>query len=152
MSGFAWYLHSRTAQTLERAARLARPVALAGMQQERSKPGLHSSLPQAAQHTRDYEELFRLAKETGLRIDSVQYHRERNPALALQLRTLDIRVSEEYPKLKRFLAAVLGKIPHASLQELRFERSDGTTLQGEIAFKLVLLYRDDLPPSGLARL
>ena len=61
-----------------------------------------------------------------------------NPATAERLATLDVRCTLKgpYPKLRRFLAQVLSKVPGATIRELQMSRPSSETL--DVEAKLVL--------------
>lgn len=109
------------------------------------------SVPDDSSHIDDLGHLFKLAKLKGVHISTVEYSQEQSPSLQVLVRTLDIRINEDYPKLKGFVAELLGNMPHASLQEIRIDRKDAVTLQGQILLKLAFVYRVSGAPSSLIR-
>lgn len=105
------------------------------------------TVPEDGTHIDDLSRLFKLAKTKGIHIGTVEYRQEQNPSLQVLIRTLDIRIHEDYPKLKGFVAELLGAMPHASLQEIRVDRKDATALQGQVLLKLAFVYRAPGTPS-----
>lgn len=99
------------------------------------------TVPEDSTHIDDLNRLFKLAKAKGVLIGTVEYRQTPNPSLQVLVRTLDIRIHEDYPKLKGLVAELLGSMPHASLQEIRVERKDAATAQGQILLKLAFVYR-----------
>lgn len=111
------------------------------------------TVPDDSSHIDDLSWLFKLAKAKGVHIGTVEYHQEQSPSLQVLVRTLDVRVHEDYPKLKSFLAEVLGSMPHATLQEIRVDRKDAGTLRGQVLLKLAFVYRvaGTVPAGGSPR-
>lgn len=103
-------------------------------------------VPQDSTHLDDLKYLFKLAKAKGVSIDTVEYYQEPDAALRVLVRTMDIRVHEDYPKLKGFVAELLAAMPHAALQEIRVERKDARATQGQVLLKLALVYRAEPSP------
>jgi len=99
------------------------------------------TVPEDRTHLDDLNRLFKLAKAKGIQIGTVEYRQEQKPSLQVLVRTLDIRIHEDYPKLKGFVAELLGTLPHASLQEIRVERKDASAPQGQMLLKLAFVYR-----------
>ncbi len=99
------------------------------------------TVPEDSMHIDDLNRLFKLAKTKGVQIGTVEYRQTSNPSLQVLVRTLDIRIQEDYPKLKSFVAELLSTTPHVSLQEIRVERKDATTAQGQTLLKLAFVYR-----------
>lgn len=99
------------------------------------------TIPEDKTHIDDLDRLFKLAKAKGVQIGTVEYRQASNPALQVLVRTLDIRIHEDYPRLKGFVAELLGSMPHVSLQEIRVERKDAATTQGQVLLKLSFVYR-----------
>lgn len=99
------------------------------------------TVPEDSSHIDDLSRLFKLAKAKGVHIGTVEYRQEQSPSLQVLVRTLDIRIHEDYPKLKGFVAELLGAMPHVSLQEIRVDRKDAVTLQGQVLLKLAFVYQ-----------
>lgn len=110
----------------------------------RSQPAAGDPLPMAPQDALfldDLKALFKLAKAAGISLGVVEYKTERSEKLPLTLRSIELKVKEDYPKVKGFLSQVLADFPHASLQEIRIERADGLTAQGTLLIRLMLVYK-----------
>lgn len=99
------------------------------------------TIPEDKTHIDDLERLFKLAKSKGVQIGTVEYRQTPSPSLQALVRTLDVRIHEDYPRLKGFVAELLGSMPHVSLQEIRVERKDATVTQGQVLLKLSFVYR-----------
>lgn len=103
-------------------------------------------VPLDSTHVDDLKYLFKLAKAKGVNIDTVEYRQEHDQTLQVLVRTMDIRVHEDYPKLKGFVAELLAAMPHAALQEIQLDRKDARTPQGQVLLKLAFVYRAEIPP------
>lgn len=149
----AWhYDRETTRMRLDEARNLAaEPGSPTGMRQFARATEATFSIPDDGSHIDDLGRLFKLAKAKGVQIGTVEYRQEQNASLQILVRTLDIRIHEDYPKLKSFVADLLAAIPHASLQEIRVERKDAATPQGQILLKLAFVYRAAAPASGLPK-
>jgi hypothetical protein len=99
------------------------------------------TIPEDRTHIDDLDRLFKLAKSKGVQIGTVEYRQTPSPSLQALVRTLDVRIHEDYPRLKGFVAELLGSMPHVSLQEIRVERKDATVTQGQVLLKLSFVYR-----------
>lgn len=109
------------------------------------------TIPEDNTHIDDLSRLFRLAKSKGVHIGTVEYRQTPNPSLQVLVRSLDIRIDDDYPKLKGFVAELLGTMPHVSLQEIRVERKDAAVTQGQILLKLAFVYRAPGAPAIQSR-
>lgn len=108
------------------------------------------SVPEQNTHLADLGRLFKLAKDKGVNLGAIEYRVEPSTTLPILVRTLNLRVNEEYPKLKGFVAELLNAFPHVSLQEIRIERKDDAALQEHVMLKLSFLYQSpqkNLPAS-----
>ncbi len=92
-------------------------------------------------HLDDLARLFKLARDRGVNIGTIEYRFETTAALPLLIRTLDLRINEDYPKLKIFVAELLNAMPHAALQEIRVERKDTAASPAQIMLKLSFVYQ-----------
>ncbi|MFN7864049.1 MAG: hypothetical protein ACK5N7_12190 [Curvibacter sp.] len=111
----------------------------------------HFTIPEDQTHIEDLEKLFKLAKAQGVQIGTVEYRQSPNPSLQVTVRTLEVRIQEDYPRLKVFLADLLGNMPHMSLQEIRVDRKDASTPQGQVLLKLSFVYRVSGMPAATLR-
>ncbi len=109
------------------------------------------TIPEDKTHIDDLDRLFKLAKAKGVQIGTVEYRQTSNPSLQVLVRTLDIRIHEDYPRLKGFVADLLGNMPHVSLQEIRVERKDAAVTQGQVLLKLSFVYQASGIPAVTAR-
>lgn len=109
------------------------------------------TIPEDRTHIDDLDRLFKLAKSKGVQIGTVEYRQTPSPSLQALVRTLDVRIHEDYPRLKGFVAELLGSMPHVSLQEIRVERKDATVTQGQVLLKLSFVYRASNTPTTAMR-
>lgn len=148
----AWHYDRETTRIrLDEAPNSTGERSPAGMRQFARATEATFTIPDDGSHIDDLGRLFKLAKAKGVQIGTVEYRQEQNVSLQILVRTLDIRIHEDYPKLKSFVADLLAAIPHASLQEIRVERKDAATPQGQILLKLAFVYRVAAPASGLTK-
>lgn len=110
------------------------------------------TIPEDKTHLDDLDKLFKLAKSKGVQIGTVEYRQSPNPALQALVRTLDIRMVEDYPRLKGFVAELLSSMPHVSLQEIRVERKDSSATHGQVLLKLSFVYRASVVSSPVSKL
>lgn len=139
----AWHYdqQARRLRTPGDAAQQGSPADATGSRQFARATEAIFTVPEDSTHIDDLNRLFKLAKAKGVQIGTVEYRQTPNPSLQVLVRTLDIRIHEDYPKLKGLVAELLGSVPHASLQEIRVERKDAATAQGQILLKLAFVYR-----------
>ncbi|WP_431096867.1 hypothetical protein [Polaromonas aquatica] len=102
--------------------------------------GVPVIFPPSSDHTADLAQIFDIAKSQGIVLASGDYRDADPNALGLDTRLVDLRINENYGKLKEFLASVLNAMPHAAVQELRIERKDGTAVKHQVFLKLALVY------------
>lgn len=136
----AWVAHQQRLDVSKSLATLkAKQLAAPRTQATTSDP--LPMAPQDALFLDDLKALFKLAKSGGISLGVVEYKTERSEKLPLTLRSIELKVKEDYPKVKGFLSQVLTDFPHASLQEIRIERADGLTAQGTLLIRLMLVYK-----------
>jgi len=102
--------------------------------------GIPVIFPPSTDYMADLAQIFDIAKNQGIVLTSGDYHDADPTALGLDTRLVDLRIDENYGKLKEFLANVLNAIPHAAVQELRIERKDGVAVKHQVFLKLALVY------------
>jgi hypothetical protein len=102
--------------------------------------GLPVIFPPSSDYTADLAQIFDIAKNQGIVLASGDYHDADPTALGLDTRLVELRIDENYGKLKEFLANVLNAMPHTAVQELRIERKDGLAVKHQVFLKLALVY------------
>lgn len=102
--------------------------------------GVPVIFPPSTDYTADLAQIFDIAKAQGIVLTNGDYRDADATALGLDTRLVDLRINENYSKLKEFLASVLNAMPHAAVQELRIERKDGAAVKQQIFLKFALVY------------
>ena len=102
-------------------------------------------LPGAVSYTADLARIFDIAKDHGIALGSGDYRDADRVAIPVDIRLVDLRFEESYPKLKEFLAALLNTIPHVAVEDLRVERKDSLATRHRVTLKLALVYRTSVP-------
>lgn len=155
MSGIAWRLQVQADQVALTAAN-AKPIPVPGTPDWKAQATAAENTveaPPQESHLDDLERLFKLAKDKNLAIGTVEYRTEALLGTnATVIRTLDLRVSEDYGKLKLFISELLQSMPHATLQEIRIERKDGASLQGQVMLKLAFVYQTQATASATQKM
>jgi hypothetical protein len=100
-----------------------------------------AQLPDDDSHLEDLRLLLRLANEHGVRLGTIEYRLQRNASLPILVHSLDLRLNEEYPKLKEFVADVVQEIPNAYLEEIQVEHASATASKVQVALKLSFAYK-----------
>lgn len=80
-------------------------------------------VPPASMQLVDVEALVRVAEHSNVRLGSLQFRSEPIPNTPYLVRTAEFRIEEEYPRMRAFLAELLGRIPHLYLDELRVDQA-----------------------------
>lgn len=146
----AWYAHTLMLETNRSIAAMQR----AQKKVVRNLPASNEPLPMAppdALFLDDLRAIFALAKKFGVSLGVVEYKTERSDKLPLTMRTIELKVKEDYPKIKGFLSQLLADLPFASLQEIRVERTDGLAAEGTLLIRLMLVYKSqDMDPHSAA--
>lgn len=99
-----------------------------------------SALPPLSSHLEDVSALLSLASSHQVALGSVSYSTESAAPLPLTVRHAELRVNEDYPKLKAFIAEVLLTMPHLYLDDIRFESGAAST-KLLTTLRLSLVYR-----------
>ena len=139
-----------TAISYQQARRLAAPAADARANRSIS-PASQATAPESghfelvaspyATHLEDVSVLFELARQHGISLGPINYRSETNSSLPVITRVADLRLSEDYPKLKAFVADLLRKVPHLYLQEIRVEQGDVPSAKVQATLKLSFVYQ-----------
>lgn len=131
---------------------LAAQTKRATVQQQTGTSPTEASLPYPGEtlYLDDLAGIFKSANAAGVNLGVVDYKTERSDKLPLTLYTLEIKLKDDYPKVKAFLSQTLTQLSHASLQELRMERPDAASAQGLMLVRLMLVYQNTLtgPSNG----
>lgn len=106
-----------------------------------------SQMPPVSTHLDDVGFLFKLAKERSVSIGPISYRTQAGSPLPVVMRMLDLRVEEEYPKLKAFVAELLRQMPHLYLEEIRVEQGSAATSKAQFTLKLSFVYQSSPAPA-----
>lgn len=104
---------------------------------------LRESFPTVDQATADLRVIFATADTNRVALVKGEYSLDQADS-AVRLRRLEITfpLKERYVTIKSFIAGVLNAIPHASLAELRLERSAASVDQIDARVHFTLFYRE----------
>jgi hypothetical protein len=104
---------------------------------------LRDSFPTLDHTTADLRMIFEAAQNSRIELVKGEYALT-TPDDATRLRRFDVTlpVHERYVTIKSFIARVLNTVPHASLAELRFERSASNVDQIDARVHFTLFYRE----------
>lgn len=106
-----------------------------------------SQIPRFATHLDDVGLIFAVAKEQAISLGPIDYRTHASVSLPVVLRSLDLRVEGEYPKLKSFVAELLKQMPHMYLEEMRVEQGGGQTGKLQATLKLSFTYQTGREPN-----
>lgn len=106
--------------------------------------------PPEEQFFNDLKSVFNTAKKSGVGVGKVDYKREANATTGIVSRRVDLHVTDNYPRMKEFIAKVLAEMPHAVLHELRIERNDPLSPQALMLVRFSLTYQADATTAKVA--
>lgn len=108
---------------------------------------LRDLLPPAAQASNDLQTLFELARKRQLRVAHADYQSGREPHRQFESLQVTLPLAGHYPAIRRWIEDVLRTMPHASIDQIAFEREaiGSATLVARV--KLTLWLR---PPGASA--
>lgn len=142
--GFAGWIHSETTrirQNLEQTSTQAARTTVSTDMGSKATP--LSSLPPDTTYLKDLGQILKISSDLAINSGVVEYKLESNPKIPVAVRFIDIHVNEDYPRIKRFLSALLDAFPHMALREIRMERKDAGASQGTASLKFSLVYSND---------
>jgi hypothetical protein len=97
--------------------------------------------PPADQSAADLNEIFAQADALGIRLLKGEYQLHREPPGDFVKYEVILPVKDNYTSVRRFVAAVLKKLPHAAITELRIERTNAESELVEARVHFSLIYR-----------
>jgi hypothetical protein len=97
--------------------------------------------PQADHAAADLNEIFAQAEALNIRLLKGEYQLKREPPGDFVTYQVVLPVKDSYTSVRRFVAAVLKKLPHAAISELRIERTNAESEQVEARVHFSLIYR-----------
>lgn len=135
----------RQAQALlkTRQQRSARPVELPAPAVQEPWQQMTAKLPHLDSNAADLKRVFALARSRQINLKKGDYQFIREPRVPFVTLVALFPVKDTYGNVKAFAADVLHELPHASLQELSFDRSDASSTQVEARMRLNFIYQDD---------
>ncbi len=98
-------------------------------------------VPAYATQLDDVNLLFRIATDQSVTLGPIEYRSEPGSSLPVVVRELDLRLNEEYPKLKVFLAELLKQMPHLYVREIQVELGTGAAAKVRTTLKLSMVYQ-----------
>lgn len=101
-----------------------------------------NSVP-AEQFHADLQRIFSIAAQNRIALGQLTYGREAPSAAPYDVRTVDIRITENYGRSKAFIAAVLESLNNAMLSGLRMERKESGGDKGQVSMRISLVYDRD---------
>jgi hypothetical protein len=142
MLGAAAFFHRQANQLIEATAQSAQrridsPAA----------PGLRPIgergiyLPAYETRLDDITLLFKVAAEQGVTLGPIEYRSATGSSLPAAVRELDLRLNEEYPKLKAFLSELLKQMPHLYVREIQVELGTTAASKVQATLKLSVVYQ-----------
>ncbi|MDB5870673.1 MAG: hypothetical protein JWQ07_115 [Ramlibacter sp.] len=139
----AAYLHSRARILLDSDPVQPLPAAQAeaGASATAAPIDLLSGLPPYRTHTDDVSALLKIASQQAVTIRSAEYRSDASPSLPVVFRVADIRMDEEYPRIKAFVAETLKRMPHVSLDEIRIDQASASAGKLQVSLRLSFAYR-----------
>jgi hypothetical protein len=110
--------------------------------------GASLDLPPYFTHLSDVEQLVQVAGRQEVKLSALNIRTEHPEKLPLVLRVLEIRIDEEYPRLKTFVSELLARLPHLYLDEIRIEQASESSGKVQASLKFSLVYRSSAMPAG----
>lgn len=123
---------------------------LADIEQQLSpKPGsvshldrFHDWLPFLGQSTSDLRTLFEIAEKSHIRLARGEYTLKQDDARRVVRLEVVLPIKDTYRDIRGFIATALDALPHASLSELKMERSAPGVEPLDTRLRLTMFYRD----------
>ena len=118
-------------------------------QQLSSKPGsvwhldrFHDWLPSLEQSTSDLRALFEIAEKSQIQLVRGEYVLKQDDARRVVRLEIVLPIKDTYRDIRGFVATTLDALPHASLSELRMERSAPGIEPLDTRLRVTMFYRD----------
>ena len=114
-----------------------------------SKPGsvrhldrFHDWLPSLEQSTSDLRALFEIAEKSQIQLFRGEYALKQDDARRVVRLEIVLPIKDTYRDIRGFVATTLDALPHASLSELRMERSAPGVEPLDTRLRLTMFYRN----------
>jgi hypothetical protein len=102
----------------------------------------HTWLPPFEQSTGDLRKLFEIAKASRIQLPKGDYALKQNDSRRVVRLDVVLPIRNAYRDVRGFVAATLDALPHASLAELRMERTAANVEPLDARLRITLYYRD----------
>ena len=102
----------------------------------------HTWLPPFEQSTSDLRKLFDIAEKSRIQLPKGDYALKQDDAHRIARLDVVLPIKDTYPDVRGFIAAILDALPHASLAELRLERSAANVEPLDARVRISLFYRE----------
>lgn len=149
ITGLGFGAHfEKTATKLETENQKASKKLRAGMNELRdssastSQPDAQFQLPDDKDFASQLKSLYSIANDVGLQISTAQFKEEFIEETNNKHRIVEVRLNDEYPKIKAYISKVLEKLPNSSMQEMSMERKDLNVATVSAALRFDLVYEE----------
>lgn len=102
----------------------------------------HTWLPPLEQSTADLRRLFEIAESGRVRLPKGEYALKQDDTQRIARLDVSLPIRNSYQDVRAFVAATLDALPHASLAEMRMERSAASVEPIDANLRFTLFYRD----------
>ena len=100
-----------------------------------------AAFPPLSQNAEDVSRLFELAEKRKIKLPKGEYQLASTAGSPFVTYTVTFPVKETYVLLKDYASEVLSELPHASMDDLRLERSDASARELDARIRFTLIYR-----------
>lgn len=130
------------AARLGAAAAAPAPVPRARISDRQQLSRYTAAFPAMSQNADDMARMFEMADKRKIKLLKGEYQLAAIAGSPFVTYTVTFPVKETYGLLKDYTAEVLSELPHASMDELRLERSDAAARELDARIRFTLIYRD----------
>lgn len=123
------------------AAQRIAPVAARAATPQLRAADAFDAFPPLSQSPRDLQALFASARQHQVGLLRAQYQLRQDARAPLLIYTVTLPLRCDYASLKQFAADVLAASPHASLDELRMQRSSAASNLLDAVVRFSFVYR-----------
>jgi hypothetical protein len=134
-------MHFAVDRTRARLAEIDRELA-ATPGSVRQLDRFHTWLPPFRQSTSDLKTLFDIAAKSQIQLIKGEYALKQDNAHHIARLEIVLPIKDTYRDIRGFVAATLDALPHASLSELRMERSAPNVEPLDARLRITMFYRD----------
>lgn len=107
----------------------------------KATPASSLAMPADTRFLDDINTLHTLASAHGVVLGSIDYGSGEASTLPIVVRNLDLRLRDDYPKLKSLLSDLLHRLPHAYVREIQIERGDPLLSSVQVTVRLAMVYQ-----------